>query len=522
MDKIKSFFGILFLTTCISSAFCQNAGVTTIGSTFACPGTSFVVLPLNITNSPPITAISMKIYYDAAVLSYRQNGIINKNPGLTPLFSSSQSSYGSTYKQLRISWYDVTAHIVDTNGTGKIADIVFRYLGGSTSVIFDNSSILSSMCEYADSNGMALIDTPSTAFYQNGLVTQGFIPTDPGPISGNINPCLGSNETYSVVDSPWVSYLWTAPASWSGSSSSNSITYQVGTFGSGLITVTPSNICGLGPGQSIYINENGPPLMPGSITGASNPCLGNYETYLVPSISGVFYTWTAPSSWTGTSSGNSITYLVGNFNTGVITVTPSNICGQGPGQSIFITSNSPPLLSGNIVGNVAPCTGNFETYIAPFLSGVTYTWTAPNFWSGSSTGNSITYLVTSNLPGLLTVTPSNVCGTGTPLSLFIYGCNIGITGIPGNSGINAFIFPNPVKDQSSVVFDIPENGRVTIELFNILGEHLSDVFDGFYASGRHEILYNPGPLPSGMYNLRIIYRNKEKIITKNFKVNISR
>ena len=124
MDKIKSFFGILFLTTCISSAFCQNAGVTTIGSTFACPGTSFVVLPLNITNSPPITAISMKIYYDAAVLSYRQNGIINKNPGLTPLFSSSQSSYGSTYKQLRISWYDVTAHIVDTNGTGKIADIV--------------------------------------------------------------------------------------------------------------------------------------------------------------------------------------------------------------------------------------------------------------------------------------------------------------------------------------------------------------------------------------------------------------
>lgn len=69
-------------------------------------------------------------------------------------------------------------------------------------------------------------------------------PTQPGPITGNDTACSGSSQTYSVPPVPdALSYIWTLPAGWSGSSSTNRITATAGTSG-GTIIVVAVNSCG--------------------------------------------------------------------------------------------------------------------------------------------------------------------------------------------------------------------------------------------------------------------------------------
>jgi len=77
------------------------------------------------------------------------------------------------------------------------------------------------------------------------------------------------------------------------------------------------------------------PSQPGVISGSATPTTGSIQVYSVPNVSGITYTWTAPSGWTGTSSSNSITYLVGNPS-GIVHVVPNNSCGSGIGRSIIV------------------------------------------------------------------------------------------------------------------------------------------------------------------------------------------
>ena len=70
------------------------------------------------------------------------------------------------------------------------------------------------------------------------------IPAQPGPITGNTSVCIGSGQLYSIAPVPdAVTYNWSLPATWSGSSTTNSILTTVGSSG-GIISVTASNACG--------------------------------------------------------------------------------------------------------------------------------------------------------------------------------------------------------------------------------------------------------------------------------------
>jgi len=70
------------------------------------------------------------------------------------------------------------------------------------------------------------------------------IPTQPGRISGNTTPQVGTTEVYSISPVQGATfYTWTLPQSWSGFSNTNSITATVGSS-SGTITVTAGNDCG--------------------------------------------------------------------------------------------------------------------------------------------------------------------------------------------------------------------------------------------------------------------------------------
>ncbi len=64
-------------------------------------------------------------------------------------------------------------------------------------------------------------------------------------------------------------------------------------------------------------------------------------------------------------------------------------------------------------------------------------------------------------------------------------------------------FPNPFNPQTVIRFSQPERGVVSLEVMNIKGEKLTDIFTGELGAGIHDIVFNGAEYPSGMYLIRL-------------------
>jgi len=254
---------------------------------------------------------------------------------------------------------------------------------------------------------------------QSLAVTATALPAQPGAITGNTSVCQGSSQAYSIsAVSGAISYTWTLPSGWTGSSSTNSITTTVGSTG-GTVSVTANNSCGASSPSPITVTVLSVPAQPGAITGNTTVCQGSSQNYSITAVSGATsYTWTLPSGWAGSSTTNSITATAGTTG-GTISVKANNSCGSGNSKTLSVTVITTPSQPGTITGNTPVCQGSSQTYSIVAVSGATtYTWTLPSGWTGSSTTNSIT-VTPSSFSGNISVTANNSCGSSSAQSLAV-------------------------------------------------------------------------------------------------------
>ncbi len=89
----------------------------------------------------------------------------------------------------------------------------------------------------------------------NGSAVVSIIPSAPAvEITGNRVPCSGTVVTYTATQADNVTYSWTLPSGWTGSSQTNSITVIAGS-GNGNVTVAAYNSCGeAGPTASLAVS----------------------------------------------------------------------------------------------------------------------------------------------------------------------------------------------------------------------------------------------------------------------------
>jgi len=65
-------------------------------------------------------------------------------------------------------------------------------------------------------------------------------------------------------------------------------------------------------------------------------------------------------------------------------------------------------------------------------------------------------------------------------------------------------YPNPFNPTTNIAFSVPALSRVTIEIFNILGQKVKTVIDQEYAAGRHVVVWDATRTASGVYFCRMI------------------
>lgn len=258
------------------------------------------------------------------------------------------------------------------------------------------------------------------------VVPQGAAPAQPSAITGNIQVCIGSPQTYSIANIAFVTYTWSVPADWiiiSGQGT-NTIDFTVGAT-SGNISVIPSNSCSTGTQRTMAVSVNAAvPADPGPIIGNNNPCESSSQVYSVSTQSGISYAWTITGGNTITSGQgtNSIVVAVSS-NPGTLTVTPSNACGNGPVKSMLITVIPLPASSGAITGSIVFCEGTSQTFSVVNVPGYTYNWTVPAGWTVTSGQGTNAITATSGInSGNIQVAPANLCGTG-PVSTLVISVN---------------------------------------------------------------------------------------------------
>lgn len=64
-------------------------------------------------------------------------------------------------------------------------------------------------------------------------------------------------------------------------------------------------------------------------------------------------------------------------------------------------------------------------------------------------------------------------------------------------------YPNPFNPETTIVYELPEAGNVTLDIFNIQGRLVQTLVNGFQTAGAHRVQWKAANLSSGVYVYRI-------------------
>lgn len=77
-----------------------------------------------------------------------------------------------------------------------------------------------------------------------------------------------------------------------------------------------------------------------------------------------------------------------------------------------------------------------------------------------------------------------------------------VSGLPnGHALLSAY--PNPFNPATTIRYDVAETGRVSLSVHDVLGREVAVLVDEEHVAGHHEIQFDAGLLPSGVYTVRM-------------------
>ena len=64
-------------------------------------------------------------------------------------------------------------------------------------------------------------------------------------------------------------------------------------------------------------------------------------------------------------------------------------------------------------------------------------------------------------------------------------------------------YPNPFRDRTTITFALPQATRTTLAVYNLLGQRVATLIDGFLPAGRYQVVFDARTLPAGLYQYRL-------------------
>ena len=70
------------------------------------------------------------------------------------------------------------------------------------------------------------------------------------------------------------------------------------------------------------------------------------------------------------------------------------------------------------------------------------------------------------------------------------------------------VYPNPFNPETTISYNIPENGNIEISVYNINGRLVENLVSRFEYSGSHSINWKAANQPSGLFLLKVQFKNQ--------------
>ena len=83
----------------------------------------------------------------------------------------------------------------------------------------------------------------------------------------------------------------------------------------------------------------------------------------------------------------------------------------------------------------------------------------------------------------------------------------GVEEVPGSTVPETYTlsqnYPNPFNPTTKINYTVPKSGLVSLKIYNILGQEVATIFQGFQNSGRYNATFDASKLSSGVYIYRL-------------------
>jgi hypothetical protein len=167
-----------------------------------------------------------------------------------------------------------------------------------------------------------------------------------------------------------------------------------------------------------------------------------------------------------------------SFGTDHGTAAPMFIFGAGVSRGVYGTS--PVLPAAATVNDNIPMQFDFRWVYASILQD----------WFGASPAV-LQDVLASHTQTIPIINTSGTSGNGG-----------GKTSLPTQYALHQN-YPNPFNPSTTIGYDLPVAGQVTLEVFDIDGRRVAILVDSDQAAGRHEVVFNAGGYASGAYLFRL-------------------
>lgn len=190
--------------------------------------------------------------------------------------------------------------------------------------------------------------------------------------------------------------------------------------------------------------------------------------------------------------------FVGTLGSGVFRSTNN-------GESWTAVSNGIPTTGNNIVNNISSIAFNSSGIYLATQSGVYRStnngdsWTTVNSGLPSSPAELICYSIVSKPSGELFVATADgrVYRTGALTAVAHQE-----TVVPSTFSLSQN-YPNPFNPSTTIAFDIPSAGVVSLTVFDLLGRQVTTLVNDHLQPGQYQTTWNATGMPSGVYLYRL-------------------
>ncbi len=98
---------------------------------------------------------------------------------------------------------------------------------------------------------------------------------------------------------------------------------------------------------------------------------------------------------------------------------------------------------------------------------------------------------------------------------------VGINEPPAESSLTLQSYPNPFSDYTNIVYNLPEDGKVTLEIRNLLGQVVKTLVDEPQVKGLHRLRMEAGSMPRGVYTATVRLKNDDENLTHTIKLMVN-